>query len=109
VQWHEGKEQHEISGHVLASMIWYARERSPYTTISMGRDVDAVRVVPMLRGLGGLLFPDAGEPHPDLEGDQRFFVTETLNELAAAVGADAMGAETGGQFRVVTKKKAGRR
>lgn len=109
IRWREGDDVREMSGADVAWLVQYARERHPCAT---GRLFDmqseSLRVVATLRGLGGILFPDAGTPHPDLEADERFAVSEILNELAATVGADGMSAESAKRFQIVPATKAPR-
>lgn len=96
-RWKEGPDEHFITGETVARLIAYQRQRFPYTE---GHSVaaDLIRIPPMLRGLGIALFPDAGDPVPDLEADRRFFLSEFLTDVAAEVHA----AELGGQAERIT-------
>ena len=102
IRWKEGARTVECSGATLAQLLTYHRARNPYSD-AVRFDGESVRAVASLRGLSGLLFADAGAPHGDLERDQRFFVSETLAELAATVDADTCDPRDAERFVVIAR------
>lgn len=70
----------------LARLVAYARERDPFINgHDSGPVVQSLPVSPMPRGLGVRLFPDGGEPQPDLDAHRRFLISEVLTDLAGEI------------------------
>jgi hypothetical protein len=58
----------------------------------------------LLRGLGALVFPDAGDPIADLDHDRRYVLDWVLGQVAAEQHANlCMDAELAGEFRVTVR------
>jgi hypothetical protein len=89
-----------VTGATLAKLIGAVSSKHRYIT---GHDAKCgtLRMGPMLRGLGGWVFPDAGSPAEELESDMRFFLSEFLSDMAAELESEAMSSENAaGIFRV---------
>lgn len=89
ITWGPADRRRHITGRTLAKLI--ARVASKEYALD-GHDAQCgtLRVGPMLRGLGGWMFPDAGTPGPELESDMRFFVAEYLSDVAAEVESEGV-------------------
>ena len=48
----------------------------------------------LLRGMGSVLYPDAGSPVNDIDADRRYFLSWVVEELAAQQHADLLHAGT---------------
>ena len=81
-----------ITGATVAKLIGAASSKHRYAE---GHDpkCGTLRLGPLLRGLGGWVFPDAGDPHPDLEGDMRFFLSEFLSDVAAEIEGEGLSSD----------------
>jgi hypothetical protein len=91
-RWTEGPDEHFVTGETVARLIAYQRLRNPFIE-GHSATGELLRVPPMLRGLGVALFPDAGDPVPDLDADRRFFLSEFLGDIAAEVHAAGLGGQ----------------
>ena len=87
ITWTEGmgawEVRHYVSGASLARAVLYLRHRHPHTIGHDPRNGDVGPIPSYLRGLGYVIFPDAGAPSEDLEKDVRYTLSEYLDDLAA--------------------------
>jgi hypothetical protein len=89
ITWGPADRRHHITGRTLAKLIARCASKE-YALAGHDAQCGTLRVGPMLRGLGGWMFPDAGTPCPELESDMRFFVTEYLSDVAAEVESEGV-------------------
>jgi hypothetical protein len=86
-----------MSGVTIAKWVHYASTKHRYLE-DHDPKAGTLRVGPMLRGLGGWLFRDAGIPQEELESDMRFFLSEVLDDIAAEV--ESSGANSDSMARI---------
>ena len=81
-----------VTGATVAKLIGAVSSKHKYIK---GHDplCGTLRMGPMLRGLGGWVFPDAGTPHEELESDMRFFLSELLSDMASEIEGEALSSE----------------
>ena len=106
ITWSAGTTKRTATGRQIARLLTMASEKAPSGLFAQGRD--AGQAVPMLRGLADLIFPDARE-RDFLDEDTRYFVTETLERLAAQIAGDELDSEAWPErFTVHVKRGAGK-
>ena len=61
----------------------------------------------LLRGMGAVLYPDAGEPVANIDADRRYFLSWVVEELAAQQHADLLhaGPDRASTFTVTVGRK----
>ena len=89
ITWGPKDRRQHITGRTLAKLIARCASKE-YALDGHDAHCGTLRVGPMLRGLGGWMFPDAGTPRPELESDMRFFVSEYLSDVAAEVESEGV-------------------
>lgn len=91
------------NGQVLAWLLSRAGHLSGNQDLS-ALDVATGTGPSLLRGLGIVLFPDAGSPTAERDSDRRFFLSWVMDELAASQHADLMdGAGHAKAFKVTVR------
>jgi hypothetical protein len=82
-------ETRRADGPVLAWLLTRAEHLTGAATLHT-LDVASGTGPSLLRGLGALLYPDAGEPVPTIAADRRYFLAWAADELAAQQHADRL-------------------
>ena len=104
VTWTDHLVQRSATGSILARLLTRAAHLDGNANL-LGSDVATGTGPSLLRGLGEIMYPDAGSPTAEIDADRRWFLNWALGQLAAEQQADLMAVDAGAKFTVTVLRK----